>query len=303
MGVEPTWALGPRDFKATGKRQRTKDLANSLPFSRPYGPRSTVESEGYGHPDGHLFCAGGPHATKKAGTMRAGRGPSRAWSGARGEVATLGTPASSTTSHERVAPGTISPPSPAPCGVTSVFADHHQATVRGWRPSADGEDSAGPGCERAQGVAAPRVGAPWSSRRGPRRRHTRRPVGETTIDDSDGTPAPSRAGGVSEIGVFVPRWPGRVPQPATAMPLAARRVDGSFGERESRLVHGGPSEPARTATVSGRVIEFPTVYRPALHEGLRPSTGAQPRPSHSRQRHRAGHRLRSTSILRDLLWA
>src|SRR5881396_1883590 len=32
LGVEPRRAGGPRDFKATGKRQRTKDLANSLPF-------------------------------------------------------------------------------------------------------------------------------------------------------------------------------------------------------------------------------------------------------------------------------
>ncbi len=34
VGVEPTQARGPRDFEATGERQRTKDLANSLPFSR-----------------------------------------------------------------------------------------------------------------------------------------------------------------------------------------------------------------------------------------------------------------------------
>src|SRR5437867_9565972 len=32
LGVEPRRARGPRDFKATGQRQRTKDLANSLPF-------------------------------------------------------------------------------------------------------------------------------------------------------------------------------------------------------------------------------------------------------------------------------
>ncbi len=32
VGVEPTQARGPRDFKATGERRRTKDLANSLPF-------------------------------------------------------------------------------------------------------------------------------------------------------------------------------------------------------------------------------------------------------------------------------
>src|SRR3989442_322842 len=32
LGVEPRRARGPRDFKATGKRQRTTDLANSLPF-------------------------------------------------------------------------------------------------------------------------------------------------------------------------------------------------------------------------------------------------------------------------------
>src|SRR5437867_392466 len=32
LGVEPRRARGPRDFKATGKRQRTKGLANSLPF-------------------------------------------------------------------------------------------------------------------------------------------------------------------------------------------------------------------------------------------------------------------------------
>ena len=33
-GVEPAGAEGPRDFKDTGEGQRTKDLANSLPFSR-----------------------------------------------------------------------------------------------------------------------------------------------------------------------------------------------------------------------------------------------------------------------------
>ncbi len=32
LGVEPRRARGPRDFKATGERQRTKDLVNSLPF-------------------------------------------------------------------------------------------------------------------------------------------------------------------------------------------------------------------------------------------------------------------------------
>jgi Recombinase zinc beta ribbon domain len=32
VGVEPTQARGPRDFKATGERQRTQGLANSLPF-------------------------------------------------------------------------------------------------------------------------------------------------------------------------------------------------------------------------------------------------------------------------------
>src|SRR2546425_12902281 len=32
LGVEPRRARGPRDFKATGERQRTKGLANSLPF-------------------------------------------------------------------------------------------------------------------------------------------------------------------------------------------------------------------------------------------------------------------------------
>src|SRR5881409_322427 len=32
LGVEPRRARGPRDFKATGERQRIKDLANSLPF-------------------------------------------------------------------------------------------------------------------------------------------------------------------------------------------------------------------------------------------------------------------------------
>ena len=55
VGVEPTQARGPRDFKATGERQETKDLANSLPFFRPRSPRSAVDSEDYGHPDGHLF--------------------------------------------------------------------------------------------------------------------------------------------------------------------------------------------------------------------------------------------------------
>jgi hypothetical protein len=49
VGVEPIQARGPRDFKATGKRQRIKDLANSLPFP------VSEESEDYGHPDGHLF--------------------------------------------------------------------------------------------------------------------------------------------------------------------------------------------------------------------------------------------------------
>src|SRR5712691_7247409 len=32
LGVEPRRARGPRDFKATGERQRIKDLGNSLPF-------------------------------------------------------------------------------------------------------------------------------------------------------------------------------------------------------------------------------------------------------------------------------
>src|SRR5437867_3320040 len=32
LGVEPRRARGPRDFKSPGKRQRTKGLANSLPF-------------------------------------------------------------------------------------------------------------------------------------------------------------------------------------------------------------------------------------------------------------------------------
>ena len=50
----------PGDFKATGKGQRTKDLPNSLPCSRPYGPRSSVQSEGYGHPDGHLIHVSAP---------------------------------------------------------------------------------------------------------------------------------------------------------------------------------------------------------------------------------------------------
>src|SRR3989442_9148531 len=52
VGVEPTQARGPRDFKAPGKRRRTKDLSNSLPFPRPYGPRSAVQSERYGHATG-----------------------------------------------------------------------------------------------------------------------------------------------------------------------------------------------------------------------------------------------------------
>src|SRR6185295_15945697 len=42
VGVEPTQARAPRDFKATGERQRTKDLANSLPFP------VSEESEDYG---------------------------------------------------------------------------------------------------------------------------------------------------------------------------------------------------------------------------------------------------------------
>jgi hypothetical protein len=54
VGVEPTRAGGPRDFKAAGKGQRIKDSANSLPFSRPRSPRRVVESEDYGHPDGHV---------------------------------------------------------------------------------------------------------------------------------------------------------------------------------------------------------------------------------------------------------
>jgi hypothetical protein len=50
-------ALRPGDFKAAGKGQRTQDLANSLPFSRPRSTRRVVESEDYGHPDGHLLPA------------------------------------------------------------------------------------------------------------------------------------------------------------------------------------------------------------------------------------------------------
>jgi hypothetical protein len=34
-GVEPAGAEGPRDFKDTGEGKRTKDLSNTLPFSRP----------------------------------------------------------------------------------------------------------------------------------------------------------------------------------------------------------------------------------------------------------------------------
>src|SRR5436190_22843734 len=43
LGVEPRRARGPRDFKATGERQRIKDLANSLPF-----PVSEESEEGRG---------------------------------------------------------------------------------------------------------------------------------------------------------------------------------------------------------------------------------------------------------------
>ena len=54
VGVEPTWADGPRDFKAPGKGRRTQDLANSLPFPCPRSPRRVVEFEDYGHPQyGH----------------------------------------------------------------------------------------------------------------------------------------------------------------------------------------------------------------------------------------------------------
>ncbi len=45
VGVEPRRARGPWDFKAPGKGQRTKDLFNSLPFSRPRSTRRVVESE------------------------------------------------------------------------------------------------------------------------------------------------------------------------------------------------------------------------------------------------------------------
>src|SRR2546428_9661488 len=55
VGVEPTQARGARDFKAPGRGRLTKDLSNSLPFSRSYGQRSRLQSEDYEHPDGHLF--------------------------------------------------------------------------------------------------------------------------------------------------------------------------------------------------------------------------------------------------------
>ncbi len=71
LGVEPRRARGPRDFKATGRGQRTKDLDNSLPFSRPYGPRSALQSEDYGHPGGHLSlpCT----SSRRAGRHRDGQ--------------------------------------------------------------------------------------------------------------------------------------------------------------------------------------------------------------------------------------
>ncbi len=53
VGVEPTQVRGPRDFKAPGKGQRTKDLSNCCHFPCPRSPRSAVESEDSGHLDGH----------------------------------------------------------------------------------------------------------------------------------------------------------------------------------------------------------------------------------------------------------
>ena len=55
VGLEPTRSKGqgilrPRE---EGSEQRTYSIR--CPFFRPYGPRRVVQSEDYGHPDGHLL--------------------------------------------------------------------------------------------------------------------------------------------------------------------------------------------------------------------------------------------------------
>ncbi len=55
VGVEPTWPRGPRDFKATGEGGKQRSWQFVAFFPCPRSPRRVVESEDYGHPDGHPF--------------------------------------------------------------------------------------------------------------------------------------------------------------------------------------------------------------------------------------------------------
>ncbi len=69
-GVEPAGAEGPRDFKDMGEGQRTKDLSNSLPFSRTRSTRSALQSEGYGHLFGHLADEADLHRCPESAVIR-----------------------------------------------------------------------------------------------------------------------------------------------------------------------------------------------------------------------------------------
>jgi hypothetical protein len=62
-------ALRPGDLKATERRQRTKNLANSLPCPVSKESEEVVGSEDYRHPDGHLIPAAviGPQRKALAG--------------------------------------------------------------------------------------------------------------------------------------------------------------------------------------------------------------------------------------------
>ena len=90
-GVEPTRPRGSRDFKPAGKGRRIKDLANSLPFSRPRSTRRVVESE-YGHRDGHLVCLSATADLLRESSSPARDSPLRAgWVGVEPRWARMGT--------------------------------------------------------------------------------------------------------------------------------------------------------------------------------------------------------------------
>jgi hypothetical protein len=53
------------DFKGDRKGQQIADFVNPSPSYRPMCPMSGLQYEGYGHPDGHLFEAGGTGARRR----------------------------------------------------------------------------------------------------------------------------------------------------------------------------------------------------------------------------------------------